>query len=34
MVKKTVNPWLFWGELIIDVMVVIIDVLKTKPRKR
>ena len=35
MAKKTMNPWMFWGEIVIDVMVVIIDVLKNnKPRRR
>ena len=35
MAKKTMNPWMFWGEIVIDVMVVIIDVLKNKqPGKR
>ena len=35
MAKKTMNPWLFWGEIIIEVVVVIFDALKTKqPGKR
>lgn len=30
MAKQPVNPWMFWGEIIIEVVVVIFDALKTK----